>query len=284
MSFILDALKKLEQNRHEGTVPDLTTIHTSESSGPKKRPYILYLIIIALILNVAMITMWLNRSDPDKGESALLSSSVIERADSELKALSLNPSSPGEVKTASVRKAAPSETSTPQKADDALQKSSQIPIETGKIDVPEKSPVQKESQVHEAGSGETEKVEVKTSSLKIMPTAEELSDLKDRIKEERKAVSQTPPVEAEPVKEEKDSPDVKIVEFHQLPADVKKDLPEMSISGHIYSNSPSSRLVNINGIIIREGETVKKGLKVTEITTNAVVFNFKEYHFRIRAF
>jgi hypothetical protein len=284
MSFILDALKKLEQNRREGTVPDLTTIHSNESIGPKKRPYILYLFIIVMILNAAILTIWLGHSEPEKGESAPLSTSAQEPADSELKAASLNRPSPGEVKTTSVGKIAPPQVSTLEKAEDVLEKSSQAPVKTGNVDVPEKSPELEKSQVQEADSAEKEKVEVRTSSLKIMPTAEELSDLKDRIKEERKAISQTPPVEAEPVKEEKGSPDVKILEFHQLPADVKEDLPKMSISGHIYSNSPTSRLVNINGIIIREGENVKKGLKVTEITTNAVVFNFKGHHFRIRTF
>jgi hypothetical protein len=284
MSFILDALKKLEQKRLEGTVPDLTTIHVPKSVGPRIRPYILYLLIIALILNAAILTIWLGHSEPDKEESTPLSTSAQEPADLKLKTASLNLSSPDEVKTTSVRKVAPSDPSTPEKAEEVvLKKSPQAPIETGIIDVPEISPDQEKNQVQETGSGKPEEAEVRSSSLNIMPTAEELSDLKDRIKEEREAVSQPPAVEAKSVNNT-DAPDLKILELHQLPVDVKKDMPKITITGHIYSNSPSSRLVNINGIIGREGDTVKRRLKVTEITDNAVVFDFKGHHFRIRAF
>ena len=75
-----------------------------------------------------------------------------------------------------------------------------------------------------------------------------------------------------------------MLDISQLPLSIKKGLPEISINGHIYSNDPMSRLVNINGSIIREGETVTTGLKVNEITMSGVVFDYGGTLFSVRAF
>jgi general secretion pathway protein B len=70
----------------------------------------------------------------------------------------------------------------------------------------------------------------------------------------------------------------------QLPPDIKKELPEISINAHIYSNSAASRMVSINGNLIREGETVTGGLTLKKITASGIILTYKDHLFRIRAF
>jgi hypothetical protein len=49
MSFILDALKKLDQKRHEGSVPDLMTVHPPE--GGLKIRMLLHRLMLSSIMN-----------------------------------------------------------------------------------------------------------------------------------------------------------------------------------------------------------------------------------------
>ena len=65
MSFILDALKKLEQKRQQGSVPDLMTVHLTGSQEAKKRSLLPYLILLVLLINAGVITALLI---PDKSE------------------------------------------------------------------------------------------------------------------------------------------------------------------------------------------------------------------------
>jgi general secretion pathway protein B len=57
----------------------------------------------------------------------------------------------------------------------------------------------------------------------------------------------------------------------RLPPSVRNGLPEIQISAHFYSKKPAARLVSVNGRILREGQEMN-GLKVEEITQNGVIF------------
>ena len=63
---------------------------------------------------------------------------------------------------------------------------------------------------------------------------------------------------------------------------MQKELPSISIKGHIYSDNPSSRMVNINGHIMREGEEIADDLRIDEITLSGVILTYKDVRFRIR--
>ncbi len=58
MSFILEALKKSDNKRQDGTVPKLETIHDSVIPPRAKRPGWVWILLFVLILNVAVL-LWL---------------------------------------------------------------------------------------------------------------------------------------------------------------------------------------------------------------------------------
>jgi general secretion pathway protein B len=60
MSYILDALKKSEKKRQNGTVPDLMTVQDIMAQKPRKRLLWPYLLLIALLLNAGILAWWLS--------------------------------------------------------------------------------------------------------------------------------------------------------------------------------------------------------------------------------
>ncbi len=73
----------------------------------------------------------------------------------------------------------------------------------------------------------------------------------------------------------------KIPYIHQLPVDIQKVLPEFHISFHSYSTRSSSRLVSINGKVMREGQTMDPGIELEKITNDGVVLLYKSRRFRV---
>lgn len=61
---------------------------------------------------------------------------------------------------------------------------------------------------------------------------------------------------------------------HQLPADVQRALPELDVTVHIYSATPSSRLVRMNGRNLEEGDLVDGQVRLEEITQDGLILSF----------
>lgn len=59
----------------------------------------------------------------------------------------------------------------------------------------------------------------------------------------------------------------------ELPASIRNSLPAIKISGHIYDENPSSRMVIINDKVMHEGKYLNNDLMIEEITDNGIVLN-----------
>lgn len=66
----------------------------------------------------------------------------------------------------------------------------------------------------------------------------------------------------------------------ELPQVILREVPEMSIQGHAFASAPKDRVVAINGRLLQEGEYVAPGLKLERITTDGLVFSYRNYLFR----
>lgn len=75
-----------------------------------------------------------------------------------------------------------------------------------------------------------------------------------------------------------------VIDIMQLPYTIRKDLPEIHIAAHVYAKLPASRLVSINGHVLREGYSLQPGLKLEEITADGVIFSYEGYHFYVGVF
>jgi hypothetical protein len=72
-----------------------------------------------------------------------------------------------------------------------------------------------------------------------------------------------------------------VLEFKQLPQAVRKSLPEIRITSHLYRKD--SRLVSINGRIMSEGYNMDDGLFLEEITPEGVILSYGKHRFLVRA-
>jgi general secretion pathway protein B len=272
MSFILDALKKLEHNRKRGEVPDLTTVHLQDHEPPKKRSTWPYLLLAALILNAGILTAWLRpweekdvitlQPDMNGTEEIAIALPVKDKADetNDMKAEYLIENKKAAVNTAEVDK----------KVKEII---SETIVEPETLIEQEKPAVKSNEEV--------------IASIGLDPTPEELDILRDKIEEERDIIIKMPVEEViKPLEPDVVEPENKgsFIEFSQLPEKVRKELPDITINGHIYSDIKAARIATINGYVTREGDKVSSGLILEEITTAGVIFSFKEYRFRMRAF
>jgi len=81
MSYILDALKKSEQERGHGNIPDVQTVHSSSLNyRSEKRTYWPYILIAAVLLNLlAIIYFTINKENPAEIKTTTQQPNVAEQ-------------------------------------------------------------------------------------------------------------------------------------------------------------------------------------------------------------
>ena len=67
----------------------------------------------------------------------------------------------------------------------------------------------------------------------------------------------------------------------ELPEDVRRGLPKLSVGGASYSSDAASRMVIINGLVLHEGDKIGNGLVLQQIKLKAAVLSTKGYRFEI---
>ena len=67
----------------------------------------------------------------------------------------------------------------------------------------------------------------------------------------------------------------------ELPQDMRSQIPKITITGSVYSASPTQRLLLINNLVLPQGSQVAPDLTLEEIQPRSSVFVFKGTHFRV---
>ncbi|MEJ6007452.1 general secretion pathway protein GspB [Paucibacter sp. AS339] len=67
----------------------------------------------------------------------------------------------------------------------------------------------------------------------------------------------------------------------ELPDALRRELPALSASGAMYSDTPANRMLIINGQLLHEGEHVAAGLTLEQIELKSAVLSYKGQRFRI---
>jgi len=282
MSFILDALKKLEQKRQQGAVPDLTTIHALERQKHEKRVIWPYLVVLALVLNAVIFATVFRPRETDnknttvhvpvlqhvkKDQPASASRQVKSNSAVPDKKSAAPKSSPSAVRQApDIKKAAPV-----PKHEDAPD-----PVH---VNIKEPVSVERPSLKTEQGPDEGS-----PQALSLNPSPQQIDDLRRIIKEETSRSAVVTSRKDPSAKKEDAAKYEQVPDISQLPEETKRELPQIVISAHIFSNNQRSRIVNINGSTVKEGDEVTRGLRVSEITISGVIFEYQGRRFQVRAF
>ncbi|HJV73357.1 MAG TPA: general secretion pathway protein GspB [Noviherbaspirillum sp.] len=71
-----------------------------------------------------------------------------------------------------------------------------------------------------------------------------------------------------------------IVTLHDLPEQIRREIPAFTIGGYIYSGNRADRSVLINNRLLREGDNIAPGLVLEQMTPNGVVLSYKGHRYR----
>lgn len=247
MSYILDALRKAERERKRITTPDVLTLQDVQVSGRRKGLTRRYLLAFILLLAAALF-IW---------RPGLLRSKkpvIVEQPAKQ--------QYPAQARTVSPD--VPSNLSNNKTIIDQDAPLSSLVID--RVSEAKNVPVNAKA-AEEVGVIPLPQAELQSTEV---PAAESRQVQKNQLSPETTAsVNITPLLEN------------KIYSLSELPSSIQQNLPAFSISTHIHSADPSSRMVRINGQTLREGQELVAGLKIEEITSDGVVFRYQNIRFRI---
>ena len=239
MSYILEALKKSEQERGHGDIPDVQTIHSSSLNYRNdKKSYWPYLLTAAVIINILLLVYFIfDKEEASQQQVKTQQNNVLPDTKS------TSDSTPVFDTSSDIR---------PVFAVDNIQQPVIIsPPSSNAANEPDKqatNTIKKPAVTTKAGKNRP-----KTKSKAA--TTENIIAVKSTADEKISDYSAT------------------VLDFHELPDSIKQQLPAITISVHIYSSEPSQRSIVINNKFMEEGDAVIDDLILLEITTDGAIFN-----------
>jgi general secretion pathway protein B len=69
--------------------------------------------------------------------------------------------------------------------------------------------------------------------------------------------------------------------LQELPDDVRREIPQLTIGGAMYSETPASRMLIINSQLFHEGDKPYQGLTLEEIRLKSAVFSYRGYRYLV---
>ena len=257
MSYILDALKSSDQDRNRGKAPTLQSqperLGRSRAT-PRKRAskYVLPLLVLVLAAGLVVGAMFKSTIIGDDTPATPMSANVP--ADN-----------PADDVTSVIETAVPEQAEVlPAASEVSLDELKDVQLFIAPVDDPgvPASP--------ETGAQSAESAVTVTEERVIEPApSQEVQQVEPG--EETSAAS----VEADAPPD----PYEGIPNQRQLAIELQRELPDMSISVHVYSAKPGSRLVRIDNTVYREGDFVASELKLEEITPNGMIMSFRDTRF-----
>ena len=246
MSYILDALKKSERERKRGTVPDILTVQEGMQQPTSKKPLWPIFVVAALSLSVALLVWWFAPWKADTRRTAVESP--------------VHTQPQGGVRFETSPVSGKEELSAPQvQAEDMHTDSPKAPAAGGKgvITLPAPGAGRLPDTQPEPGPPARESVKTKKA------------EVNGDVRPSEKSAVALPPAEN------------RIYRLKELPEPLRKTLPGFSITAFLYSATPSARMVQINGLMLREGEDLSPGLRLEEITPDGVIMSCRTYRFSV---
>jgi general secretion pathway protein B len=77
------------------------------------------------------------------------------------------------------------------------------------------------------------------------------------------------------------APAARVPKLAELPDDVRRTVPTLTIGGSVFSPQPAARMVIVNGQVFREGDTLATGLKLEQIRPKSAVFSIRGQAFEL---
>ncbi len=76
-------------------------------------------------------------------------------------------------------------------------------------------------------------------------------------------------------------PERPVLAYNELPDNIRRELPQLVVGGAMYSQTPASRMLILNGQVFHEGDKVAGGLVLEQIKLKSAVLAYKGYRYGI---
>jgi general secretion pathway protein B len=263
MSYILDALKKAEKERKQGTLPDMLTVQDIVAEKPAKRFAGLYLLVAALVLNAAILVWWLGFSHSSKtkvSQIATAGNTSTLSVNETVQTVSEVPTSPAPVQAIST------ETRPVEK--------NIVPVTGRPVSGNPDTKPDRPREIPVVPVVQSKLVTDRPVSGSDIPKPAEISTEKVNQADAAGLLPSVPANGFAGMPEEN-----KIYKLMELPSSIRQSLPSFSVSALLYSSSPASRMVRINDQMMHEGQDLAAGVKLEEITRDGLIFRYQKYRF-----
>ncbi len=233
MSYILEALKKSEQERRRGEVPEINRFEANSGEEGNKT-WLWPAVAVALIaVNLVILVVWAPWKTSESG-----SEQARQSGD----------------------RATPAMSATARQAADTVTVAPAIPP-TIKPREPSKTPVKEPAKTASVTA------EPGNQRLASDPQPE------PEIIRPRSQTVPAPEPEPEVIRPSGGPRTSYLPQLQELPMDVQQRVPDMSFSSHMYSSEPRFRSIIINGRRLKEGQYLNDTIQVREITDKGVVLS-----------
>jgi general secretion pathway protein B len=240
MSYILDALRRSDQQRQRGAVPTLLTAQAA-TAAPTQHAYGLYGVIALVLVSAGIAIGWVRPWQPE--HAAPTTEPIVTK-----------PSASGPLHTALAPPPALPEMARKPEKQQPVQKSTSatqsVPARAAKKrDTPARAKTDAPVTPHLAVTA------VPKAAATPVPGQPVGKGPADAAQEQR------------------------VMTMSELPLAIQQEMPAMSVSIHAYSDRPQNRLAGINERMLHEGEYVASGLRLEQITPDGMIFSYKGYRF-----
>jgi general secretion pathway protein B len=270
MSYILEALKKSDRERRQGEIPGLQSDHGKRPDPGKKRHKQsvwagIAAGVIVLAALVAFIFFWGTR----KNDAALQ-----EKITALEKSLGQLQEQPGQSASGDRQPATEAKTADRTAADETESHPRELPPP-----VTRQEPFDSAAETADGGEGDEgiEEWAIKNEQPAAMEKEAMLNpeDAASVMPQETVAAAKT----AVPKTAGAQTDSLPLMQ--DLPANIRKRLPPLTLAGHVFSENAAKRMIIINNRICREGDMVEDGLFLDRIIWEGVVLRYQEIRFRM---
>ncbi|HET8708102.1 MAG TPA: general secretion pathway protein GspB [Pseudomonadales bacterium] len=278
MSYILDALKKSEEERRRGNLPDFTT---QNIKIPKQRTANIwpFIGVAMLVVNMAVVG-WLFLREPQK-------KAPEAAGEAEVKPVQAKEAS---TPTAAVVQTAPVVAQPPaqviQQAPVQAMPQQVIVVPAGAVAPGQVVAIPQTVPAQSLGGQPVVVYAPAAQPMQVAPATHQVYAPGDPAPVQVAPNSPPSTVFIAPGQGDISSPnaeidDKSVPDINELPDTIKRGLPELSFSSHMYSSDPAFRKVIINGKQLRENQPLNVDIILKRITEDGVVLDYQGTLFKV---
>lgn len=265
MSYILDALRKSEQQRQRGKIPNLGG--GGEPPPSRRKGGLLWFFILLLVLNAGLLTWWLLRTPT---ESSQPSSQVVElpqpAASPKVAPQATSQSEPEPSRTAAL-KTGESTATVPAYTIESPQVSSAKTSEDTTVMLVGGQEVRLTMSGSDSGESVPDQLETDVAVPESGKVSEPLSEPASEL------VLEMP----EGFPGETHVQDEGLARYRLQEVPDEYTVPQLELTLHFYTDNVSSRMVRLNGRLLHEGDRVEEGWRLLEISAEGIVLTGPDF-------